>query len=171
VVDPFAVAAIRLLIFTGARVSEILNARWDQVDFDRGILFLSDSKTGAKPIYLSTAAVAVLSDLPRFHGTPYIIAGAKTGEARTDLKQPWTVLTRAANLEGVRLHDLRHSFASYGAGAGLGLPIIGKLLGHSQAATTQRYAHLDADPLRRASEQIAEKIAAALFPRAMLIQG
>jgi integrase len=162
VLDPFAVAAIRLLIFTGARLSEILQARWDQVDIERGILFLADSKTGRKPIYLSTAAIAVLSGLPRIEGTPYIIAGAKKGEARTDLKRPWTVLTRAAKLTGVRLHDLRHSFASYGAGDGLGLPIIGKLLGHSQASTTQRYAHLDSDPLRRASERIAYMITSAL---------
>jgi integrase len=107
----------------------------------------------------------VLSDLPRLEGMPYVIAGAKGGEPRTDLKRPWTALTRAANLEGLRLHDLRHSFASYGAGGGLGLPIIGKLLGHSQASTTHRYAHLDADPLRKASNQIGLQIAAALDGR------
>jgi integrase len=162
VLDPFAVAAIRLLIFTGARVGEILNARWDQVDFQRGILFLADSKTGRKPVYLSTATVAVLSNLPKVECTPFIIAGAKPGEARHDLKRPWAMVRRAANLPGLRLHDLRHTFASYGAGGGLGLPIIGKLLGHSQASTTQRYAHLDADPVRRASEQIASTIEAAL---------
>jgi integrase len=171
ILDPFAVAAIRLLIFTGARVSEILNARWDQVDFDRGILFLADSKTGAKPIYLSSAAVTVLSTLPRLQSIPYIIAGAIPGKARTDLKRPWRFLTRAADLEGLRLHDLRHSFASYGVGDGLGLPIIGKLLGHSQPSTTHRYAHLDANPLRRASEQIGQKIAAAIFRRPVLIKG
>lgn len=159
--DPFAIAAIRLLIFTGARVGEILHARWDQLDTQRGILFLSDSKTGKKPIYLSTSAMAVLSALPQLDA-PYIIAGLKKGQPRTDLKRPWSALTRAAKLQGVRLHDLRHSYASYGAGAGLGLPIIGKLLGHSQPSTTSRYAHLDADPMTRASEQISQAIAAAL---------
>lgn len=160
--DPYAVAAIRLLIFTGARVSEILQARWDQVDDDRGILFLADSKTGRKPIYLSNAALAVLNGLPRLDGTPYIIAGLKPGEPRSDLKRPWAALTCAAKLQGVRLHDLRHSFASYGAGGGLGLPILGRLLGHSQPSTTNRYAHLHADPVRQASELISGTILLAL---------
>ena len=79
-----------------------------------------------------------------------MIAGARDGAPRADLKKPWAAVTQAAGLKGLRIHDLRHSFASFGAGASLGLPIIGKLLGHSQAATTHRYAHLDADPMRRA---------------------
>ncbi len=160
--DPFAVAAIRLLILTGARLREILDARWSQVDLERGILFLANSKTGKKPIYLSAAAQAVLAALPRIEGNPHIIAGAKDGAPRSDLKKPWAAVKRAASLEGVRLHDLRHSFASVGAGASMGLPIIGKLLGHSQAATTARYAHLDADPLRRAVDTIGATIAAAM---------
>jgi integrase len=160
--DPFAVAAIRLLILTGARLREILDARWSQVDLERGILFLADSKTGKKPIYLSAAAQAVLAALPRIEGNPHIIAGAKDGAPRADLKKPWAAVRRAAGLEGVRLHDLRHSFASVGAGASMGLPIIGKLLGHSQAATTARYAHLDADPLRRAVDTIGATISAAM---------
>ncbi len=160
--DPFAVAAIRLLILTGARLREILHAQWSQVDLERGVIFLADSKTGRKPIYLSAAAQAVLASLPRIQGNPHIIAGAKEGAPRADLKKPWAAVCRAAGLEGVRLHDLRHSFASFGAGASLGLPIIGKLLGHTQAATTARYAHLDADPLRRAADTIGATIAAAL---------
>jgi integrase len=103
---------------------------------------LRDSKTGRKPVYLSAAAQAVLAGLPRVGGNSYIIAGAKDGAPRADLKKPGAALTRAAGLEGVRIHDLRHSFASFGAGASLGLPILGKLLGHSQPATTNRYAHL-----------------------------
>jgi integrase len=160
--DLFAVAAIRLLILTGARLREILDAQWSQVDLERGILFLADSKTGRKPVYLSAAAQAVLASLPRIESNPYIIAGAKDGAPRADLKKPWAAVTRAAGLEGVRLHDLRHSFASFGAGASLGLPIIGKLLGHSQPATTARYAHLDADPMRRAVESIGATIQAAM---------
>lgn len=160
--DPFAVAAIRLLILTGARLREILHAEWSQVDLERGILFLADSKTGRKPVYLSAAAQAVLANVPRLEGNPHIIAGAKTGAPRADLKKPWSAVKRAAGLEGVRLHDLRHSFASFGAGASLGLPIIGKLLGHSQPQTTARYAHLDADPLRRAADTIGATISAAM---------
>jgi integrase len=160
--DPFAVAAIRLLAFTGARLREILDAQWSQVDLERGVIFLADSKTGKKPIYLSAAAQAVLASLPRVEGNPHIIAGAKEGAPRADLKKPWAAVCRAAGLDGVRLHDLRHSFASFGAGASLGLPIIGKLLGHSQAATTHRYAHLEADPLRRAVDTIGATISAAM---------
>ncbi len=162
--DPFAVAAIRLLILTGARLREILNMKWEQVDFERGIIHLADSKTGAKPIYLSAAALQILNSLPRIDGNPYVIAG-KDDAPRADLHRPWAAVRRAAGLPGVRIHDLRHSFASFGAGASLGLPIIGKLLGHSQAATTARYAHLDADPMRRAAETIGSTIAAAMNRR------
>ena len=160
--DPYAAAAIRLLILTGARLREILHARWQEVDLERGALFLPDSKTGRKTIYLSAAAKSVLAEIPRVSGNPHIIAGAKDGEPRSDLNRPWRAVRVAAKLDGVRIHDLRHSFASFGAGASLGLPIIGKLLGHSQAATTHRYAHLDADPLRRAVDTIGATIEAAM---------
>jgi integrase len=128
VIDPYASAAIRLLILTGARLREILHARWENVDFERGILFLSGSKTGRKPIYLGSATLLILTNLPRVSGSPYVIAGATPDKPRSDLKNPWRAITKAAALEGLRIHDLRHSFASVGAGASLGLPIIGKLL-------------------------------------------
>jgi integrase len=165
VLDPFSVAAIRLLILTGARLREILNAKWEQVDFERGILFLADSKTGRKPIYLSAAALAVLADLPRIEGNPHIIPGTREGQGRFDLRKPWATVTRAAGLYGLRIHDLRHTNASIGAGAGLSLPVIGRLLGHSQAATTQRYSHLAADPVRQAAERVGSIISAALEGR------
>lgn len=158
IVDPFAIAAIRLLILTGARLQEIVTAKWSYVDAERGALFLPTSKTGKKLIYLSPAALQVLADIPRIDGNEYVVAGSKTNRPRTDLKRPWAAITKAAGLEGLRIHDLRHSFASLGAGGGLGLPIIGKLLGHSQAATTHRYAHLDTDPLRRAVDTIGQQI-------------
>lgn len=160
--DPFVVAAIRLLLFTGARLREILDAKWEQVDSERRAIFLDDSKTGRKTIYLSEPALEILAGLPRVGGNPHIIAGANAGAPRADLKKPWASICRVSGLKGVRIHDLRHSFASYGAGASLGLPIIGKLLGHNQAATTHRYAHLDVDPLRRAVETIGDNITAAM---------
>lgn len=160
--DPFAIAAIRLLILTGARLREILDAKWDYVDFERGMMHLPDSKTGKKTLYLSAPALEVLANLPRVNGNPYLIAGEKPGAPRADLKKPWNAIRTAAGLEDVRIHDLRHSFASVGAGASLGLPVIGRLLGHSQPATTARYAHLDADPLRRAADTIGAAIAGAM---------
>ncbi|MBM3553775.1 MAG: site-specific integrase [Alphaproteobacteria bacterium] len=158
------IAALRLLLFTGARLREILHLRWKHVDFERGLLLLPDSKTGRRTITLNAPSLAVLQSLDRIG--PFVIGGANPDIPRADLKKPWTAVTKAASLPGLRIHDLRHSFASIGAGAGLGLPIVGKLLGHTQAATTQRYAHLDADPIRRAADAIGATIAAALDGRA-----
>jgi integrase len=161
-IDPFAIAAVRLLTLTGARLQEILTAKWDYLDTERATLFLPDSKTGRKPIALSAPALAVLADLPRLAGNPHIFPGTKDGAPRANLVRPWTVITRAAGLDGLRLHDLRHSYASVGAASSLGLPIIGKLLGHSQPQTTARYAHLSNDPLRAAAEVIGATIAESL---------
>jgi integrase len=159
-IGPHAAAALRLLILTGARLREILNLRWEWVDLERGLLLLPDSKTGRKTIVLNAPAMAVLAGLPRTGD--YVIAGDNPEKPRADLNKPWRAIRKRAGLTNVRIHDLRHTHASIGAGAGLGLPIIGKLLGHSQPSTTARYAHLDADPLRSASEVIAGRIAAAM---------
>jgi len=155
-----AAAAIRLLLFTGCRLREILHLQWEHVDIERGCLFLPDSKSGRKTIILNAPALAVLNALERTG--PFVVPGDDPEQPRHDLKRPWDAVTRRAGLIGVRVHDLRHTYASFGAGGGLGLPIIGRLLGHAQVATTARYAHLDNDPLRRASEAIAGRIAAAL---------
>jgi integrase len=159
-IAPSAAAALRLLLFTGCRLREILHLRWEHVDFERGCLFLPDSKSGRKTVILNAPALSVLSGLERV--SPYVVPGDDPERPRHDLKRPWDAVTKWAGLVGVRLHDLRHTYASFGAGGGLGLPVIGRLLGHAQAATTARYAHLDNDPLRRASETIASQIAAAL---------
>ncbi len=163
-IGPHAAAALRLLILTGARLREILELKWDYVDIERGLLLLPDSKTGRKTIVLNAPAMKVLADLPRMG--VYVIAGQSSGAdretPRADLHRPWILVAKRAGLIGVRLHDLRHTYASFGAGAGLGLPIIGKLLGHAQATTVARYAHLDADPLRRASEQIGGMLITAM---------
>jgi integrase len=159
-IGPFAVAALRLLLFTGCRLREILHLQWAHVDLERGLIFLPDSKSGRKTVILNAPAMAVLGELERVG--PYVVPGDDPQKPRADLKRPWEAVAKRAGLVGVRLHDLRHTYASFGAGGGFGLPIIGKLLGHTQASTTQRYAHLDADPLRRASDAIGGRIAAAL---------
>jgi integrase len=163
VLSPEVVLAFRLLMFTGARLQEILTLQWSHIDFERGLINLPDSKTGRKTIVMSAATMDLLRDRER-RGA-FVIPGADVGRSRSGLKKPWRAIQRHAGLEGVRIHDLRHTFASIGAGASLGLPIVGKLLGHSQPATTARYAHLDADPLRRASNVIGDHLTAALAGR------
>jgi len=157
---PEVTAAIRLYLLTGCRLMEILNARWQDVDRDRGILWLPDSKTGRRPVVLSSMAIGILNELER-KGT-YIIPGSDPDQPRHDLKRPWKHIRQTAGLEDVRLHDLRHTYASIGAGAGLGLPIVGKLLGHKSQQTTQRYAHLADDPVRRGAELVGEAIGKTL---------
>jgi integrase len=160
--SPYAVAAVKLLVFTGARLGEVLGLRWEWIDFERGEARLPDSKTGAKTLHLPPPALAVLAELPRLDGNPYVIAGAKPGAALVNLEKPWRAIRQPAKLDDVRLHDLRHAFASVAASSGMGLPIIGKMLGHSQPATTARYAHLASDPVKAAAAAVAGKIAAAM---------
>lgn len=163
-VSIFGLAAVRLLIFTGARASEMLAMTWESVNLDTGTVRLADSKTGAKTVFLNPPAVDVLARLPRLDNNVYVIAGGNPGAALTlsGLEQVWQRVRAAAQIPDVRLHDLRHSFASVAAARGQSLTIIGALLGHTQPATTQRYAHLAADPLRAASDAVATEIAAAL---------
>jgi integrase len=158
-------ALVRLLIFTGARLSEIQKARWDWVDLEAGVLHLPDSKTGAKSIFLPAPGLEVLTHLLRVDGNPHVIAGVG-GRYLVNVWKQWAVLRDMASLKDVRLHDLRHSFASVGAAGGMSLNIIGGLLGHTQAQTTARYAHLAADPLKAAANRIASTIAATMNPDA-----
>jgi integrase len=157
-----AIAAIRLLILTGCRLGEILQLRWEHVDFDNGRLHLPDSKTGAKTVFLSTVAQQVLRQVPRTGSNPWVIEGRKPQTHLRDLKGPWRRIRERADLPDLRIHDLRHSFAAVGAGLGLSLPMIGKLLGHSQPQTTARYAHLAADPMHEAADRIGERLAGLL---------
>jgi integrase len=162
---PQAIAAIKLLIFTGARLSEILGLRWSWVDFERGEARLPDSKTGAKTVHLPPPALAVLANLPVLSGNPFVIPGLKQGSPWVDLEKPWRRVRQAAGLEDVRLHDLRHAFASIAVASGMSLPMIGKLLGHTQTSTTARYAHLANDPVKAAAASVAARIDGALSGR------
>jgi len=159
---PYEAAAIRLLLFTGARLSEILTLEWKFVDFTARLLRLPDSKTGAKTIALPPPAIELLQSLERQEGNPFVICGYKEGAHLVNLQKPWRRIRKAAGLNDVRIHDLRHSFASVGAAGGMSLPLIGALLGHSQASTTHRYAHFADDPRLAAADKVAATIAAGL---------
>ncbi len=155
-----AIALVRFLLFTGCRRGEALGLRWEDVDFERGMAWLRDSKTGQPALVLNAPAKAVLAGLER--QGEWVFAGKDPEGPLVGVTRIWWRIRSRADLADVRLHDLRHSHASMGAAAGLSLPLIGALLGHRQPATTARYAHLAADPVREASERVAARMAAAL---------
>jgi integrase len=159
--NPNAIAVIRALALTGARVGEILSLRWQEVDFERSCLRLSDSKTGAKVIPLGAAATEVIAAQERRAGTDHVFPGAHGGPLGS-IGKVWRQVRSAAGLTEVRLHDLRHSFASSIVNNGGSLPVIGALLGHRSTQTTARYAHLADDPLRAVADRAASRIAAAM---------
>ena len=161
-----AINAIRLLIFTGCRLSEIMTLKWDFVDLEHGALNLPDSKTGAKTVHIGGPAIDVLRQIDRLPDNPWVITGTLPGAHLTDLQPPWQRIRKRAGIEDVRIHDLRHTFASVAVANGQGLPMIGKLLGHSQVQTTARYAHLAADPVKAAANTVAGEIAGMLGGKA-----
>ena len=158
-----AVAAIRLLLLTGCRRSEILSLRWDDVDLAAHELRLRDTKTGPRIVPLSPSAVKLLASLPRSAGKPWVIPGRGTGSHMRKLGYTWRLLRSRADLPDVRLHDLRHSFASRALALGETLPMIGKLLGHRRITSTVRYAHLARASVHEAGEQVADSIAADIL--------
>ena len=162
--NPSALAILKLLIFTGARKGEIETLTWPEIDFDAGYLKLADSKTGQKAIPLNAGALQVLNDQKRLKGSDYVFPAYRGDEHYEGTPKVWKRIRAMAELQDVRLHDLRHSFASIAVSGGASLPIIGALLGHTNSSTTQRYAHLSDDPLRAASEAVGSQISAALAP-------
>jgi integrase len=159
---PSAIAAIRLLILTGCRLSEILSLRWEWIDFERGCLMLPDSKTGAKTVPLGAPALGTLAELPRQEGSPYVLPAERGDGHFVGIQRPWQRVRGAAGLDDVRIHDLRHSFASIAVSGGDSLYLVGKVLGHRQSRTTERYAHLKDDPLRAVANRTSERIAAIM---------
>jgi integrase len=159
---PSAILAARLLILTGCRLGEIMTLKWDYVDFDERALRLPDSKTGKKIVHLGGPAVEYLHDAQRIDGNPWVITGTLTGKPLSDLQPFWQRVRARAGLKDVRIHDLRHTFASTAIASGQGLPMIGKLLGHTQVQTTARYAHLAAEPVKMAADAVAQNLQQAL---------
>ena len=157
-VSPEAVAAIRLLMLTGCRTSEILTLRWKEVDLKARELRLREAKTGPRTVPLSPSAVAVLRGLA---GNPHgwVIPGRKPGTHISSVGNAWRLLRARADLDDVRLHDLRHSYASRALAMGESLPMIGKLLGHRRIESTARYAHLSRGAVREAAARVARSLA------------
>lgn len=167
---PYEVAALKLLMLTGARLNEILGLKWSQVDKARGVIRIEKHKTsgqkGAKELPLNAAVLSILQELEelptRELNGKWVIQGHKHGEHLVNLQKAWNKIRTTAKCADVRIHDLRHTFASVGVTLGQSLPMVGSLLGHSQPSVTSRYAHLDTDPRLQASEQISASIAASL---------
>ncbi len=156
----------KLLLLTGARKNEIATCEWDWVDWDNRVIRLPDSKTGAKSLYLSDSALQVLKSqqvTTRNPDSDYVFPGAKRDGHIINLSKPWKLICEEAKLKNVRIHDLRHTAASIAVGQGVALPIIGRLLGHSQAQTTARYAHVDNDPALAAANVVGAALDDAIY--------
>ena len=153
-----AVAAFRLLLLTRCRLSEIQFLRWECVRDD--CIELPDAKNGGRVVPLGPEARAVLTDLPREDGNPWVICGKLPGTHLTDLQCPWRRIRERADLDEVRIHDLRHTFASRALALGESLPMIGKLLGHTQVQTTARYAHLANESVKASGSRFGDSIGA-----------
>lgn len=153
--------AIRLLVLTGARKNEVLRATWDQFDLEKSVWIKPAHSTKQKKMEylpLSTQVVSLLKKMTEKAATNYLFPGKNPEKPIQDIKKAWHTISKNANLEKVRIHDLRHTHASHLVSSGLSLSIVGKLLGHTQASTTQRYAHLADEPLRNAAEFFGNKV-------------
>jgi len=160
--NPSIVPAVRLLLFTGARKSEILGLKWDWIDWDQRVIRLPDSKTGARDVPLSSLSIEVLKSLPRNEGNPYVLPGRMPGDHLKGLTKAFHKILEMAEIEDFRIHDLRHTNASHGAMAGIPLQMISKSLGHSKIQSTERYAHLNRAPVVQTNEAISLAIAEGL---------
>ncbi|HEY9080485.1 tyrosine-type recombinase/integrase [Magnetovibrio sp.] len=161
-INSTAVTALRLLIYTGCRKSEILTLKWDYIDWNARCLRLPDSKTGQKIVPLGTPALEVLKDIEKIEGEDFVLPSSDKGKHYTGLQKVWNTIRAWEGLDDVRIHDLRHSFASVAAQGGDSLLMIGKMLGHKDPKTTQIYAHMADQALHEAAERITETISAVM---------
>lgn len=159
--NPYAITAVQLLLLTGCRKMEVLSLKWEYVDLDQGCLLLPDSKTGQKIVQLGDTAVGLLEKVPRLANNPYVFP-SRSKSHYVGLAKFFGNIKADAKLQGFRLHDLRHSFASTATENGFSLQYIGTLLGHKDSKTTLRYAHLGQTPVKTAADKISRGIAASL---------
>lgn len=168
---PSVIHCLKLLILTGCRLSEIQTLKWEYIDKDGCKLYLPDSKTGAKIVYVGEVVIKYLEHIythpERPKNNPWVIWGRVQGNRLNDIQNAWQRLRKVAKIEDVRIHDLRHSFASSAVAMGQSLPMIGKLLGHSQVQTTARYAHLASTPVISAATEVSNNIYGLLEMRAI----
>ncbi len=159
--DQVAANVIRLILFTGARRGEVLNATWDQFNLGAGVWIKPSAHTKQKRehrVPLSAPAIELLSNLKKAADGEYVFPGRVPGQPRTELKRTWEALCKTAKIENARVHDLRHTFASILVSSGMSLVLVGRLLGHTQAQTTLRYGHIHDDPLREATERVGKVV-------------
>lgn len=161
-ISPYSAYLFRLLILTGCRLGEIQKLKWEHLDLDNSIIRLPDSKTGKKTVYLGAAAVGEFKRIPRIANNPFVICGSISGQHLADAQGPWERVRKITEIDDVRIHDLRHTFASRAVALGQGLPTIGKLLGHTQTQTTARYAHLSTEHSLTAADQVSKSLANGL---------
>jgi integrase len=163
-----AADCIRLIMLTGCRPGEAMLATWEQFDAQPGFWIKPSSHTKQRKEHrlpLSAPVLQLIADVRSLRGeinpNEFVFPGQIPGQSLQQLRSCWDAVCKHAGLSGVRIYDLRHTFAATGAGGGLSLPLIGRLLGHTQHRTTMRYAHLADDPLREAADKIASAITKA----------
>lgn len=150
---------VGLLLLTGARKRELLDAKWENINLDQKVWFIPTSKTGkARYVPLSQSALDMIDQLPRYEKCPWLLPNPKTRKPFTDIKHPWETARTAAGLDGLHLHDLRHSFASFAINAGVDLFAVGRILGHADHQSTMRYSHIANETLLKAVEAGAAKM-------------
>ena len=161
---PSAIAAVRLLMLTGCRCGEILSLKWDDVDRTTRVLRLRDAKTGPRMVPLTGPVLKVLDGIEREEGVPWVLRGARPGSRLTSLSHHWQRIRTETGLGDVRIHDLRHSYASRALALGESLSVIGRLLGHTRVGTTAKYAHLVRDAEKAAATRTGDSIGAHIMP-------
>ena len=154
--SPYSLAAIWMLMFTGCRASEVFTLQWKDVHLEDGHLYLKDSKVGVRTIALNDKAKQILTSLQKQEGNPYVFCGKLPGTCLYDVKRAWNKMRTLADIPDVRIHDLRHSYASFALKQGVDLYTVSKLLGHKNIATTTRYAHLELEHLKEATNKVAQ---------------